>query len=223
MTGKTIYLRTTAISIAASFVLGTALPVATASAHDRHNGAKHYGYGTTLTKNGHRKFHNVYGRGANGQHVYHSRYQGHHHKKHKRKRKKHDNGDLIAAGIIGLAVGAIIASESSKNRNHHKPSYQYNEPYQGSNNGVYNNGGYNGGSYNGGGYNGGQHIPLNDYDGRSYTDTGGPNVITYNDDYSLEPWTPGWQRWCQNRYRSFNARTGTFRGYDGRDHFCVPK
>ncbi|MEO1745817.1 MAG: BA14K family protein, partial [Pseudomonadota bacterium] len=47
-----------------------------------------------------------------------------------------------------------------------------------------------------------------------------PSVVQYS---SLEPWTPGWYRWCDNRYRSFNAETGTFRGYDGRDHFCVPK
>ncbi|TDH34350.1 BA14K family protein [Pseudohoeflea suaedae] len=36
----------------------------------------------------------------------------------------------------------------------------------------------------------------------------------------LEPWSPGWYRYCEDKYRSFNARTGTYRGYDGRDHFC---
>lgn len=41
--------------------------------------------------------------------------------------------------------------------------------------------------------------------------------------HSLEPWSQGWHRWCDDRYRSFNAKTGTFRGYDGKDHFCVPK
>jgi len=50
-----------------------------------------------------------------------------------------------------------------------------------------------------------------------------PEVITYQGSASLEPWTPGWREWCSNRYRSFNAQTGTFRGYDGLDHFCVPK
>ncbi|TCD15318.1 BA14K family protein [Oricola cellulosilytica] len=49
----------------------------------------------------------------------------------------------------------------------------------------------------------------------------GPKVITYAG--SLEPWTAGWYEWCDNRYRSFNPQTGTYRGYDGRDHFCVPK
>jgi BA14K-like protein. len=38
---------------------------------------------------------------------------------------------------------------------------------------------------------------------------------------SLEPWTQGWYDYCSQRYRSFDPRSGTFRGYDGRDHFCV--
>ncbi|MAY63701.1 MAG: hypothetical protein CML29_15975 [Rhizobiales bacterium] len=37
---------------------------------------------------------------------------------------------------------------------------------------------------------------------------------------SLEPWTRDWYRYCDNRYRSFNPDTGTYRGFDGRDHFC---
>ena len=36
-----------------------------------------------------------------------------------------------------------------------------------------------------------------------------------------EAWSPGWFDYCQNRYRSFNSRTGYYRGYDGQDHFCV--
>jgi len=37
----------------------------------------------------------------------------------------------------------------------------------------------------------------------------------------LEPWTQSWFNYCSDQYRSFNASTGTYRGYDGRDHFCV--
>lgn len=36
-----------------------------------------------------------------------------------------------------------------------------------------------------------------------------------------EPWSNSWFRYCSNKYRSFNASTGTYRGYDGLDHFCV--
>ncbi|WP_455478146.1 BA14K family protein [Bartonella sp. B10] len=35
-----------------------------------------------------------------------------------------------------------------------------------------------------------------------------------------QPWTAGWFEYCKKRYRSFNYKTGTFRGYDGLDHFC---
>jgi len=49
----------------------------------------------------------------------------------------------------------------------------------------------------------------------------GPKVITYGS--TLEPWTRGWYEWCDDHYRSFNPETGTYRGYDNRDHFCVPK
>jgi len=38
---------------------------------------------------------------------------------------------------------------------------------------------------------------------------------------SVEPWTPQWERFCSYRYRSFDPRSGTFIGNDGRSHFCV--
>lgn len=212
MISTTKLFRSTAITLAASLVTVTSLPIATASAHDRHNVYKHYGHGTPLTRNGHKRFHKIYGPGHHGKYNYQSSlydpygkpYHGHHHKKHKRKKNK--TGDLIAAGIIGLAVGALIANESSKNRN--KPSYQYSDP--------------NYGSYNGGYNSGGQHIPLNEYDTGVNSSNGGPDVITFNEAASLEPWTPGWREWCENRYRSFNVQTGTYRGYDGKNHFCTP-
>lgn len=37
-----------------------------------------------------------------------------------------------------------------------------------------------------------------------------------------EPWSRAWLEACRERYRSFDQRTGTFRGYDGNDHFCRP-
>ena len=52
---------------------------------------------------------------------------------------------------------------------------------------------------------------------------GEPRVISAPGGGSYEPWTAGWRSWCSARYRSFNADTGTYRGYDGRDHFCVVK
>ena len=38
---------------------------------------------------------------------------------------------------------------------------------------------------------------------------------------TFEPWTQSWYDYCSQRYRSFNPDSGTFVGYDGREHFCV--
>jgi hypothetical protein len=37
---------------------------------------------------------------------------------------------------------------------------------------------------------------------------------------ALRPWSPQWYRWCSDRWRSFDSRTGFFIGRDGRRHFC---
>jgi BA14K-like protein len=38
---------------------------------------------------------------------------------------------------------------------------------------------------------------------------------------AMEPWSPQWQRYCSYRYRTFDPRSGTYVGNDGREHFCV--
>lgn len=45
------------------------------------------------------------------------------------------------------------------------------------------------------------------------------NRSNYDGGY-YRAWSPEWYRYCQNRYRSFNPRTGYFLGYDGEYHFC---
>lgn len=35
-----------------------------------------------------------------------------------------------------------------------------------------------------------------------------------------KPWSREWYRYCIATFRSFNPKTGTYRGYDGRLHFC---
>ena len=46
-----------------------------------------------------------------------------------------------------------------------------------------------------------------------------PRVV-YADRYA-EPWTRDWYEYCSDRYRTFNARSGTFTGNDGEQHFCT--
>ena len=150
----------------------------------------------------------------------------HAHKHHKRHKRRNNDGDLIAAGIIGLAIGAIIASSANDRRRRadtyngydHYPvppdstSYGYQEPY------------YDG--YDGDVYGGVRRQPLSDYNGGGYSQPhtdNGPRVVTYEETVSLEPWSPGWYRYCTQKFRSFDPQKGTYRGFDGLDHFCVAR
>ena len=38
--------------------------------------------------------------------------------------------------------------------------------------------------------------------------------------YRPEPWTEEWYVYCDQKYKTFNPRTGKFRGYDGKLHLC---
>ncbi|MCP4182806.1 MAG: BA14K family protein [Hyphomicrobiales bacterium] len=44
-----------------------------------------------------------------------------------------------------------------------------------------------------------------------------------NETSLAKPWTPAWYSYCRSKFRSFNAKSGTFLGFDGKRHFCVPK
>lgn len=94
----------------------------------------------------------------------------------------HGHGNAIAAGVIGLAAGAIMGSALSRPS---PPWVIYQVP------------------------------PPPPY----YPPPPPPRPYPV---YShLAPWSPGWYDYCASRFRSFNPRTGTFRGYDGRQYFCI--
>ncbi|WP_075996273.1 BA14K family protein [Salaquimonas pukyongi] len=156
-----------ATAVAAAFLATIVLPVATADAGHKKRWKKHHGQHVVYVKK-HKK-----------------------RKKH-RKHRRHDHGDALAAGIVGLAVGAIIADQVHRSRRSEviyvQPQPRYVAPQP-----VY-------------------RAPA-------------PRVITYEDTVraTYEPWSPEWYRWCNAKYRSFNPSKGTFRGYDGYDHFCVVK
>jgi len=93
----------------------------------------------------------------------------------------HSNGgDLAAAGILGLAAGALVVGLASQ------PEPVYANPYRRPG-----------------------PRPIREYPETVYLDG------------ALEPWSPEWYDYCHDRYRSFDPRSGTFMGYDGREHFCV--
>jgi hypothetical protein len=48
----------------------------------------------------------------------------------------------------------------------------------------------------------------------------GPEAYYGPVSYGPPAWTPDWYTYCAQRYRSFNARTGYFMGYDGLPYFC---
>lgn len=107
--------------------------------------------------------------------------------RHQQKRRN-KNGEWVAAGVIGLAVGAIIANELTKKQ----------QPIQAP-----------------------QISNAFPPTPRAVSNRQDNNVITLES--AFQPWSQGWYEWCDDRYRSFNANTGTYRGYDGLNHFCVVK
>lgn len=102
-------------------------------------------------------------------------------------RRDHDNGDAIAAGVLGLAAGAIIGGAIASD-----PGPRYYEPAP-----------------------------------RAYYPPPPPRVVyrpAPEQVYvvgSIEPWSRAWYDYCGRTYRSFDPDTGTYRGYDGQDHFCA--
>ncbi|WP_019171333.1 BA14K family protein [Pseudaminobacter salicylatoxidans] len=101
------------------------------------------------------------------------------------------SGDIVAAGVLGLAVGALAAGAA--NAASQPRYYEPVDPY---------------------------YAPDYVYAEPRYRYVRRPTPV-YVDRYgALEPWTPEWYRYCSDRYRSFNPRSGTFTGYDGLQHFC---
>ena len=101
------------------------------------------------------------------------------------------NGDAVAAGVIGLAAGALIGSALSQPQ----PTYVQPAP-------IYD-----------------APPPPPAY----YPAPPPPRQVTYYRQAGFEPWSRSWYNYCSDRYRSFNPNTGTYRGYDVRDHFFTAK
>lgn len=185
-----------ATALAAMLISGTALPVGTAHAGGP-SSHWHGGGHVSVASSGHR-----YRDYRRDEYRRHKEYR--HRQKHKRSRN--NGNEALAAGIIGFAIGAIIADQVNRANEPNvvyvpqqpQPPVRYTQPYP-------------------------PAPPV--YGQRRYLNDNEPRVVRYNDDigYNYEPWSEEWANWCDNRYRSFNLQTGTYRGYDGRDHFCVVK
>ncbi len=112
--------------------------------------------------------------------------------------ERNSGTDLLAAGVLGLATGAILGSALAR-----QPAPVYREP-------AYRH----------------PHASVRPSPDRHYFPPAPSHVtvtrtVTYEPVYAtFEPWTPEWYRYCQDRYRSFDPASGTFMGYDGIRHFC---
>ncbi|MDZ7875521.1 MAG: BA14K family protein [Rhizobium sp.] len=118
---------------------------------------------------------------------------------------RHRSDDALALGVIGLATGMIVgsalASPPPQRRVYiDRPVSVYDEP------------GYYVDDYP-------PPPPRHTYRPRPVYQQPRPVVQSYG----VEPWTGAWYDYCSQRYRSFNPRTGTFVGYDGRTHFCTAR
>lgn len=107
--------------------------------------------------------------------------------------RHHGGGDALAAGVAGLAVGMIAGAAIASPP---QPRYyEYDRPVR-----YY-------------------EPPPRYYYRPAPRVYYRPAPVVY--DTGLRPWTRSWYNYCANRYRTFDARSGTFVGYDGREHFCV--
>lgn len=102
-------------------------------------------------------------------------------------------GDALAAGALGLAAGAVIGGAIAESN---RPG-SYDNPLPAP----------------GGPAAGGYAYPA--APAPAPPPPAGPAAA------SMEPWSDGWYRYCATNYKSFDPTKGTYRGYDGRDHFCV--
>ncbi len=107
-------------------------------------------------------------------------------------RHHHRNGDAAVLGVLGLAAGVAVGAAIANQPRYVEPEYVEPAYIPPPPPPVY-------------------YPPRGDY--REYR----PAPVSY----AIEPWTPGWYRYCANRYRSFSPDDGTYVGYDGRSHFCV--
>lgn len=154
---------------------------------------------------------------------------------------RHGNGDALIAGVAGLLLGAAIAAPVPVYAQPYgtviyvEPVPVYSQP-------VYTQPVYAQPVYSQPQYSGTdpyyiepQERPLRRHayqpqpQRKHYNQDSGPRVVTYDDSIgsgdgnygvSYEPWSEAWLNYCSAKFRSFDARTGTYKGYDGLRHFC---
>ena len=103
------------------------------------------------------------------------------------------NSDLLVAGILGLAAGAVAAGIVAQSSRSDSPEPVYRNP---------------------------PHFPRPSPD-RDFMVTPVYKAPHPAVPRSYEPWSNEWYRYCAGRYRSFDPDSGTFVGRDGVRRFCI--
>lgn len=100
-------------------------------------------------------------------------------------------GEAVAAGVIGLAAGAVLGSALTAPQAPPPPVYYAPPPVR--------------------------YAPPPP---RVYYAPPPPPPVYYAPVRSYAPWTPEWAAYCARKYRSFDPRSGTYITYRGEERFC---
>ncbi|WP_144751889.1 BA14K family protein [Bartonella saheliensis] len=142
-------------------------------------------------------FHHMEHRRREQNHYHVEKKTYHYFERNKTTHSHNDAGDALAIGILGLAAGAILSNIFKKPK---QPQIIYQNPqhpqviYQEDPQVIY------------------QEVPTNQVIYEV------PSTATYQPLQQSQ--VHDWLQYCKKKYRSFNPRTGTFRGNDGREHVC---
>lgn len=114
----------------------------------------------------------------------------------------YNSGAAVAAGVAGLAAGAIIGSALTQPRYYAPPPVYYAPaPTYYATPGTY--------------YAYPTARGLEPYDPSLPAPSG-----SYYSSAGVAPGSADWNAYCASKYRSFDPATGTFLGYDGKRHYC---
>ena len=103
------------------------------------------------------------------------------------------NNDAVAAGVLGLAIGALAAGALVSNRDVVVDRNPLRHP---------------------------RPRPIRDWE---FDAEPGVEYYGVQSNYGREfdRWSKRWYRYCEQHYRTFDPRSGTYLGRDGREHFCL--
>ena len=103
------------------------------------------------------------------------------------------NSDAVAAGVLGLAIGALAAGALVSNRDVVVDRNPLRHP---------------------------RPRPIRDWE---FDAEPGVEYYGVQSNYGREfdRWSKRWYRYCEQHYRTFDPRSGTYLGRDGREHFCL--